>query len=172
MRALTIAALLGATAAADPLAMRAIQEETRSPRHDARVAAAHKLAERILIGELAQSAALVAVISNDPDVRAPLVTMLITAHIIDPSSAARIPSLDTLDSMLHVLVHEPVLAATECAVLATDPRSVTIRCEHSHCVDSCRLDAVTATLTINTRWTVVDHQHFSGFDGERCGGCE
>jgi hypothetical protein len=172
VRALAIAALLCATAAADPLAVRALREETRAPRRDARVAAAHKLAERILYGDVARSAALVAVISNDPDVRSPLVTMLIAANVIDPSSAARIPSLDTLDSMLHVLVHDPLLAATECSVTATDPRTVLIRCEHAHCADSCRRESVIATLAIGTRWTVVTHEHTSVLDGETCGGCE
>ena len=171
MRALAIAALLCTTAAADPLAIRSIQDETRSPRHDARVAAAHKLAERILYGDTARSAALVAVISNDPDVRSPLVTMLISAHVIDPSSAARIPSLDTLDSMLHVLVHDPLLAATECSVTATDPSTVLIRCEHSHCAAACRRDSDALTLAISTQWTVVAHDRRSLLDGERCG-CE
>ncbi len=168
MRVLAIVLALAAIAAADPVRFEYLAGRTRDPRVAVRIGAAKEIAEAIYTTGEGRIAALQAVITNDPEVRAPLVAALVDTRVLDPTSAARIPSLDTLESMLRVLVHDKLLLATTCVVTGGKP--LTLRCERGSCHD-CQHEVATATLVVGAQWRVVAHDHTSRDDGS-CGFCD
>ena len=170
-----VAVMLGGLAFADPIAadkwLHLVREGTPARKREV----VRALVEGIRTGgPLLLDVGRIAVISDDPAVRAPLIDALIAAKVIDRPTAAQVPTASVLQKRIRQLLPkekpEQLPAASDCKLTGGTSRGAELTCNVSHCRGSCVRETRELTFTTGVRWTVVETQHRAIDDGS-CGDC-
>jgi hypothetical protein len=172
---LGVLALIGAIAIADPIAADRWSQILRQGTPARKREIVRSIVDSIQRGsEVSIAMARLAVISDDPAVRAPLIDALIAAKVIDKTTAAQVPTASALQRRIRQLLPkekpDQLPAATDCMVTGGTNRGAELTCHVSRCPGSCRHETRDLTITTGVRWAVVKDQHRATDDGT-CGDC-
>lgn len=168
-------AVCAGVAFADPIRAQAMLAGTRERDAKTRSDAATRLAEAIQRGNArAVELGRFAVITNDPDVRAPIVDAMIAAKLVDRPTAALIPTAAVLDKRIHQLLRnekpDALPTTDECKVTGGTARGAALECAVSRCPGGCIHVVRTFAVTTGVRWTIDQTERRESDDGS-CGDC-
>jgi hypothetical protein len=173
--ALVVLGVAAGAALADPIAEETLVLQIRAGDAQMRAFAASMLAERVVQHRAhALDMARIAVLSDDPKVRVPLLEALVSTNAIERASAVQVPTASVLEKRIRQLLPKERPAelplARQCTVVAGTARFATVECLTNQCRGACIHETRTLMVTTGVRWKIEEVQASRVDDGS-CGDC-